>query len=168
MDKLFTPDFGLMVWTVVTFVLLLIVLGKFGWGPMIAAIAEREAAMKAEREGAEAARKDAERIKAEMESEMAKLTAKNAEMLAKAQRDSENLRAELKASAESEAQKIREKTLAELAEEKRRLVTEIRKEVSDLSVLAAEKLMRKSVDDGVQKSVLDQFFKDIEKQKLHN
>ncbi len=57
------------------------------------------------------------------------------------------------------------KTFAELAAEKNKLVADLRKEVATLSVLAAEKLMRKSVDDGVQKNVLDGFFKDLETNK---
>ena len=58
--------------------------------------------------------------------------------------------------------------MAELSEEKERLVRDLRKEVASLSILAAEKLMRKSVDDGVQKTVLEGFFKDLEGQKRHN
>ena len=53
----------------------------------------------------------------------------------------------------------------DLAEEKERLVRELRKEVAGLSVLAAERLMRKSVDENVQKTVLEGFFKDLEGQK---
>ena len=168
MEKLFTPDFGLMVWTVVTFVLLLSVLGKFGWGPMIKAIEEREAAMKADRKAVEEARAAAEKMKAQMEAEMAALSAKNQELFARAQKDGEALRQQLKHDAETEARKVKEKAMAELVEEKRRLIVELRKDVADLSVSVAEKLMRKSVDDGVQKGVLESFFKDIDKQKLHN
>jgi F-type H+-transporting ATPase subunit b len=168
MDQLLKPDLGLIVWTVVTFLSLVFILKAFAWGPLLAAIEGREKRMKDDLEAAKAARAGAEKAKAEIDAEMEKLAAKSRELLAQAAKEAEALRSELKHSAESEAQKIKDKTLAELAEEKRKLVDGLRKEVASLSVLAAEKLMRKSVDDSVQKSVLDSFFKDLESQKAKN
>jgi F-type H+-transporting ATPase subunit b len=96
---------------------------------------------------------------------MAGVQAKSKEMLAAATKDGEALRARLKAEAEADARAIKDKTTADLAAEKNRLVGELRKEVASLSVLAAEKLMRKTMDDGVQKTVLEGFFKDLESSK---
>lgn len=165
MDKLLSPDSGLLIWTVVTFLCLVFILKKVAWGPLLHAIEEREARLKAEREAAEAARASAEKIKAELEAQLSGAQAKARELVAQATKDSEALKASLKASAESDAQKIREKTMAELAEEKDRLVRELRKEVAGLSVMAAERLIRKSVDENVQKTVLEGFYKDLEQQK---
>ena len=162
MDKLLNPDTGLVIWTIITFLSLVFILKKAAWGPLLRAIEEREARMKDDLERTQAARAEAERIQKDFEAEMAAVSAKSRELLAQATKEGEALRAKLKAAAESDARGIREKTLAELAEEKERLVRELRREVADLSVLAAEKLMRKSIDDGVQKSVLDSFFKDLE------
>ncbi len=168
MDKLLSPDSGLIIWTIVTFVSLVFLLKKLAWGPLLAAIEEREARMKADADGARQAREQAERIKGELDEQMAGIQARSRELLAQAAREGESLRAQLKAAAEGDAQKIKDKTLAELADEKTRLVRELRKEVASLSILAAEKLMRKSVDDDVQKNVLDSFFRDMDAQKRHN
>ena len=165
MDKLLTPDTGLMFWTIVTFVCLVLILKKAAWGPLLHAVESREARLKAEREAAEKARAEAERIQRELEAQMAGVQAKSKELLAAAAKDGESLRARLKAEAEADAQAIKEKTAAELAAEKNRLVTDLRKEVASLSVMAAEKIMRKSVDEGVQKNVLEGFFKDLESRK---
>lgn len=165
MDKLIVPDTGLMFWTIVTFFLLMLILKKSAWGPVLAAIQEREGRIKADREGAEKARAEAERIQKELEAQMAGAQSKSKELLAAAAKDGEALRARLKAEAEADAQAIKDKTAAELVAEKNRLVADLRKEVASLSVLAAEKLMRKSIDDGVQKTVLDGFFKDLETSK---
>jgi F-type H+-transporting ATPase subunit b len=167
MGKLVEPDLGLIVWTIVTFLCLVFILAKTAWGPLIAAIEEREHKMKEDLEGAKAARDEAERIRKELEAEVAGLQAKSREMLAQATKDSEALRAKLQASAEADAKKIKDKTMAELADEKERLVRDLRKEVAGLSVMAAEKLMRKTVDDGVQKSVLDTFFKELETKRTN-
>ena len=165
MDKLIVPDTGLMFWTIVTFLCLVFILKKAAWGPLLSSIAAREGRIKADREGAEKARADAERIQKELEAQMAGAQAKTKELLAAAAKDGEALRARLKAEAEADAQSIKDKTAADLAVEKNRLVGELRKEVANLSVLAAEKLMRKTVDEGVQKTVLEGFFKDLDSSK---
>lgn len=170
MDKLLNPDTGLIIWTIITFLALVFILKKTAWGPLLKALEEREARMKADLDGAQAARAAAEKIKQELDAQMAGLEARGKESLAQAAKEGELLRARLKAAAEDDAKKIREKTLGELADEKLRLVRELRREVADLSVLAAEKLMRKSIDSGVQKDVLEDFFTDLDKQKkgAHN
>lgn len=167
MEKLFETNFGLMLWTVVTFTLLLIVLAKFGWKPLIESIQAREEYLREERRAAEAARAEALRIQKELESRLAEIEAKSRAALAQAASEGSALRAQMKSTAEADAKKIRDKTLAELAEEKRRLVAELRGEVAGLSVLAAEKLVRQSVNEQVKKNVMDAFFKDLEKQKGH-
>ncbi|MEK7388197.1 MAG: F0F1 ATP synthase subunit B [Elusimicrobiota bacterium] len=165
MDKLLSPDAGLMIWTIVTFLCLVTILKVFAWGPLLHAVEEREARLKADREGAEKARSEAERIQRELEAQLAGVQLKSKDLLAAAAKDGEALRSRLKAEAEADAQAIREKTSADLAAEKDRLVGDLRKEVAQLSVMAAEKLMRKSVDDGVKKTVLEGFFKDLDSSK---
>ena len=165
MDKLLNPDTGLMIWVIVTFLCLVGILKLFAWGPLLGAIEAREGRIKADREGAERARAEAERIQKDFEAQMAGVQAKAKELLAAAMKDGEALRAKLKAEAEADAQGIKDKTMADLAAEKNRLVGELRKDVADLSVAAAAKLMRKSVDEGVRKTVLDGFFKDLESSK---
>ncbi|MDE2491817.1 MAG: F0F1 ATP synthase subunit B [Elusimicrobia bacterium] len=165
MDKLLQPDPGLMIWTIITFLCLLAILKKFAWGPLLGAIDEREYRLKEERLAAEKARSEAERIQKELEEKLAGVHAQSRELLAAAAKDGESLRAKLKAQAEADAQAIKEKTAAELAAEKNRLVAELRGHVADLSVQAAERLIRKSMDAGVQKAVLDGFFKDLETTK---
>ncbi|MDE2491064.1 MAG: F0F1 ATP synthase subunit B [Elusimicrobia bacterium] len=165
MDKLLTPDPGLMIWTIVTFLCLLAILKKAAWGPLLGAIDARDYRLKEERLAAEKARSEAERIQRELEEKLAGVHAQSREMLAAAAKDGEALRAKLKAQAEADAEAIKQKTSAELAAEKNRLVAELRGHVADLSLLAAEKLIGKSMDEGVQKVVLDGFFKDLASSK---
>ena len=165
MGDLLTPDLGLTVWTIVTFLLLVGILKAFAWGPLLKSVEAREARIKADREGAEKARAEAERIQKDLEAQIAGVQAKAKEILAAASKDGEALRAKLKSEAETDAQGIKDKTMADLAAEKNRLVGELRRDVADLSVAAAAKLMHKSVDEGVRKTVLDGFFKDLESSK---
>lgn len=162
MDKLLNPDTGLVIWTVVTFLSLVFILKATAWGPLLMAVSEREARIKKDLELAQAARAEAERIQRELEAQMAGAEARGRELVLQAGKEGEVLRARLKSAAEADARRLKEKTIAELSEEKERLVRDLRQEVASLSVLAAERLMRKSVDDEVQKTVLESFFKDIE------
>ncbi len=167
MGELLTPDAGLIFWTIVTFLCLVAVLKFAAWGPLLHAVEAREARIQADRDAAERARAEAERIQKELEARMAGVQAESKELLAAATKDGEALRAKLKAEAEADAQAVKDKTFAELAVEKNKLVAELRKEVATLSVLAAEKLMRNSVDEDVQKSVLAGFFKDLDAAKAN-
>ena len=163
MDKLVSPDPGLMFWTIVTFLALVALLKRFAWGPLLAAVAEREAGLKAAADAAKQARDESERIKAELAAQLAEAQARRQEVLARAAKEGEDLLAKFKTAAEEDSRRLREKTAAELGREKERLVGELRREVADLSVTAAERLLRRSVDPAVEKSVLDDFLKDIAK-----
>lgn len=168
MEKLFSPDVGLMVWTIATFLVLVAVLAKFGWPALIQSIDEREKHLHEEREAAEKARKEAQRIQADLESKLAGLEARSQEVLAKATKEAEVLRAKHSAEAQEEAKRLLDKARTEMDEERRRLVVQLRTEVAQLAVTAAEKLVHKTIDDGVRKSTLDTFFKDLEKEKAKN
>ena len=92
MGDLLAPDLGLTVWTVVTFLILVGILKAFAWGPLLKAVDEREARLKADREGAEKARAEAERIQKELESQLAGVQAKTKDLLAAAMRDGRVIR----------------------------------------------------------------------------
>lgn len=167
MDTLLNPDIGLLIWTIISFLILVGLLKRFAWGPLLSAVEAREAAMREERERAERARREAEEIQRRLEERLAGAQAEAKEVLAQAGRDGEALRARLRQDAESESKAMLDRTRTQLEEDKRRLVAELRREVADLSVQAAERLMSKSVDKGVQKSVLDQFFGELDKAGKH-
>ena len=165
MDKLLSIDTGLMFWTIVTFLAMVVLLKKFAWGPLIHSIEERENRLKADREAAEKARAEAQRIQTDLEAKLAGIDAKSREVLAQAAKDADAAHGKRLAEAKQEADRLMEKTKAELEEEKRKLIVQLRSEVAGLAVNAAEKLIHKSVDDGVRKNVMDQFLKDIDSKK---
>ncbi|MBI4387313.1 MAG: F0F1 ATP synthase subunit B [Elusimicrobia bacterium] len=154
MQQLFTPDFGLMIWTVVTFLLLVLILGRYGWRPLIDAIEARERTLREEREAAEKARLEAQRIEAELKAGLAAIDAKAQQVMARAAQEAEALRQKHTAQAQADAKRLLDKARAELEEEKRRLVVELRSEVGRLAIAATEKIVRKTVDEGVQKGAL--------------
>lgn len=165
MDKLLSPDTGLMIWTIISFLILVILLRAFAWGPLLASIDAREKGLRDERERAERAREESEKIQQDLEKRLAGATDEARSLVAQASKDAEALRRKLKGEAEEEAKGMIEKTRSQLEDEKNKLVGELRREVASLSVSAAEQLMKKSVDEKVRKDVLEDFFAELEKEK---
>lgn len=163
MEQLFTPHIGLMIWTILTFLILVFILGRWGWKPLIEAIEEREAKIKADLEATKSARESAEKMRAELEEKMAELSQKTREMLSQAKSDGEKAREELLKKSAEEAKQILEKTKRQLDEERDRLVRELRAEVAGLSIQAAERILRQVVDRKSQERLVQDFLKDLER-----
>jgi len=163
MDRLLTPEIGLTVWTIVTFVVVAGVLGRFAWRPILASLEERENRIRADIKAAEDARRAAENLKGEYDAQLAKVEARANELIQQAQKESQALREEMLKAAQEESARLSAKTRQQLAEEQRRLVQELRAEVVDISVKSAEKLMRHTVDKKVQEKFLQEALTDFEK-----
>jgi F-type H+-transporting ATPase subunit b len=167
MEHLLQPDPGLLVWTIVIFLALVVVLKKFTWRPLLQALKQREDNIRRAIENAQSARQTAEQLKAEVERELAEGQSKAQAMLAQTRSEAQRLREKLLQQAQDEAKRLSEQTRRELGEEKAKLIRELRGEVAGLSILAAEKLVHHAMNPKVQDELLDEFFKDLEKQKMH-
>lgn len=163
MDKLLSPDIGLSIWTLFTFLLLVVILSKTAWKPLITALEQREQRIQSEKDAAEAARKAAESLKEDLERELARIAARTQEAIAEAARQGQKTKDELLRGAQDEAKSLLDKTRRQLEDEKERLVRELRAQVADLSVLAAERILKAAMDLPAQKRLLEDFFKDLEK-----
>jgi F-type H+-transporting ATPase subunit b len=163
MATLLNPDVGLMVWTVVTFVLVALVLGRFAWRPILQSLEEREDRIRAEVKAAEESRRAAESLKAQYDEQLARVEARAQELIQEAQKEAQRLREEMLKTAQDESARLSEKTRQQLAEEQRRLVQELRAEVADISIKAAEKLLQRSVDKKLQDQFVKEAMADFEK-----
>jgi F-type H+-transporting ATPase subunit b len=163
MDKLLNPDIGLMIWTVVTFVLVAFVLGRFAWKPIIQALEEREDRIRADIKAAEDSRLAAEKLRLDYDRQLSQMQAKAQEMLSQTQKDAQKLREEMLKAAQDETARLAEKTRQQLAEEQRRLIQELRSEVVNVSIKTAEKILQASVDKKVQDRFTEEAVKDFEK-----
>lgn len=169
MDKLLNPDVGLMIWTVVTFAAVILVLGKFAWKPLLEALEAREEKIRADLKSAEEARLAAEKLRTDYDQQLALVETRTQELIAQAQKEAQRLRDEMLKTAQDESARLSEKTRRQLAEEQRRLIQEMRSEVAGLSLRAAEKLLRRSVDKGLQEKFVQEAMSDFEKwsKELH-
>ena len=145
--ELVTPAIGLIFWTTVVFTLLVLLLKKFAWKPILSAVDERNKSIKDSLAQAEKAR-----------SEMSELTANNEKIIAQAKvdrdiilkeaRDMKNeIISEAKDKASKEADKIVSTAKEQISNEKMKAMTELKNHVADLSIEMAEKILKLELSD---------------------
>ena len=162
MENLLKPDIGLMFWTVVTFLVMIFILKKAAWGPILNAIDEREKKIKSDLDSAQKMREELEKLKSDYQKQLDQIQERTRALLADAELEGLKSKNSILAEAELEAKKLVEKTRQQLEVEKDRLVLELRHEVGEISLLATEKLLGQSVDKKVQEKFIQDFIKDIE------
>lgn len=162
MDSLLQPHTGLIIWTICTFVVLMIVLGKFAWKPILGGINAREGKIKNDLDRAEKAQKEAENLRVKFETQLAEAQKSIQEMMNQARSDAEKSRAQLLETTRQEADKLLEKGKKDLAGETEKLKADLQKEVAGLSVSIAEKILHRSVDQKVQSQVLEESLKSLQ------
>jgi F-type H+-transporting ATPase subunit b len=154
-------DPGLFVWTIITFLILLGLLSKFAWKPLLHALEKRENEIAQSLEDAEKARKELDR-----------LTSEGNEIIAKARSEAQAIVGEGKKAAdqlkESTLLKAKEMAAANLDDakeqikmEKEKAITEIKGEVVGLSLSIAEKLVKKNLNEEDNKSLINESLKNI-------
>jgi F-type H+-transporting ATPase subunit b len=168
METLLNPDTGLIIWTIVSFAVLVLLLSKVAWKPLIQALKDREDGIRKAIDDAGSARRSAEELKAQFEQELAKAQDKAAGMISQAQAEARKLREQMMKDAEAEAHRLIEQTKRQLEEEKSKLSRELRQEVAGLSVRVAEKLLRHTVNAKEQEALVAGFIKDLDKESKIN
>lgn len=154
------PEFWVLIFTVISFLSVMAVLGYFGWPQILKALHEREELIKKSLEAAEEARKNAEIQSAEYNKRMAEMESRTQQLLSEAQRQAAEVREKLIKDAEASAKDLMSKTRQQLEAERASVVKSVRSELAGLVVTASEKLLRKSVD----KSIQDQMVKELSSQ----
>lgn len=138
---------GLMIWTIISFLVLLVVLKKFAWTPILAALDEREKGIKDNIEAAKQAREEAERALADYRKRLAEAQAEAQGVVAKARQDAERVREELVEKSKAEAQALLDRAHKQIELESQAAVKAIRAEVSEMVVVAAERIISRSLTD---------------------
>jgi F-type H+-transporting ATPase subunit b len=167
MERLLQPDTGLMIWTVVTFLALVFVLKKFAWVPLLQGLNDREAMIKKAIEEAAQARVAAEQLKAQFEKELARGQESAQALIQQATADAQKVRDRILKETEEEARRLSEQNRRQMEEEKNSVLRDLRKEVAGLSIKVAEKLVRHSMNQKAQDELVNSFFEELDKEKLH-
>ncbi len=154
---------GLIIWTIITFVLLVIVLGKFAWKPLLQALQSREQEIADSLKKAEEARKDSERMMNENKIAMEKASTETARLIAEGRAMAEQLKSDIVAKANESAKKMLEQAKDEITREKESAMSQLRSEVAELSILVAEKILDESLDGVKQKKMVDKVLQQLQK-----
>jgi F-type H+-transporting ATPase subunit b len=164
MNPLVQPDPGLFVWTILTFLILVALLARFAWRPLLQALERRQATIAQSLEDAQRARQELERLQRESTKIMAQARAEAESILARSRSDAELLREELKQKARTEAATIVKNAERQIQLETARAVQQIRHEAVDLSVAIASKILRRQVTREDNEALIQEALKQVESQ----
>lgn len=154
---------GLAFWTVLIFVLVLIILKFVAWKPILAALDERETKIRESLELAEKAKKEAAELIAENKQTMLKAEEEAKKVLTDAQKIAESNIAKSRDEAKVQAEKLIADAQLEIDRKKHEALNEIKNQIAELSVAVAEKVLRKNLSGQVQSEVIDQYINDMQK-----
>lgn len=139
---LITPGFGLVFWTVLTFLVLLFILRKFAWKPILGAVNEREEGIKSALASAENARMEMQNLKADNERILNEARAEREAMLKDAREIKNKMVSDAKDQAQEQANKMIEQAQAAIESEKKSAMVELKNHVAQMSIDIAEKVVR--------------------------
>ena len=160
--ELITPAIGLVFWTTVVFVLLVFLLSKFAWKPILSAVKEREENISKSLKQAEKAQQDLRELQSINEKLITEAKVERDNMLRDAKEVGDKMIAEAKSKATIEAEKILTQTRETLAAEKNAAMSELRTQVAQFSVEVAEKILRAELSsDAKQKALNTQLLDDV-------
>ena len=153
---LVSPNVGLMIWTVLAFLVAFFVLRKWAWPAITEALDKRQRAIEESIETAERARTEASGLLDEYRERLREARAQAEEIIARARKAGEVHERETVEEARAKREELLEQTRRDIEAETRRAIQEIRGEVADLTILATEKVTRKTLTDDDQKRLVEE------------
>jgi F-type H+-transporting ATPase subunit b len=161
-STLITPTTGLMIWTLFTFVCVLLILRKYAFGPIQQMIETRRKAITADLDAAESARTEAQTTLAEYREQLAEARKEAGKIVEDARRVADERRAAAVAELEAEKGRLMRQTQDEIQAETRQALNAIKQQVADLAVAATEKVVRARLDEAEQRRLIDEALGDVD------
>ncbi len=159
--SLLSPEPGLIFWTALTFVIVLLILRKVAWGPILGALEEREKGIQSSIDRAHQAKDESEAILRKNKELFAKADVESDRIIREGRDYAEKLRADIAEKAQAEAKKMITTAKEEIEQEKRRALDVLRNEVADLAVKGAEKIIKSTLDADIHKKIVDSMIQDL-------
>ena len=152
---------GLMIWTVAIFFALLVVLRKFAWKPLLAALDDRERNISNALEQAQKTQRETELVLAENRRRGDEALQKAERIVEQARQEAEQVRRRMVDEAKNETRRVTEQGLRRLEAERRAAMAEIRRAAADLAIRAAGRLIATSLTEQQQRDIVNQFLAEI-------
>ena len=163
---LVTPGLGLMVWTILAFLALLFILRKLAFPRIAANLDRRQRAIEDSIDTAERTRAEAEQILAEYRQRLQEARVQAEDIVTRARRAGEQHERESLEQARAQREELMAQTRRDIEAETRRAIQQIRNEVADLTVLATEKVTRKSLTPEDQRRLVDEALSELDFDRL--
>ena len=162
MENLLKPDFGVLLLTVCNFLLLVYLLKKFAWGPIIGALEKREAQIESDKQTAADARKSAEELKKELDERLAQISNEAAQKMAAAVKAGETQKEQLLAQAKEQAERLLAQATQQIEAEKNKALADVRGEIASISMLAASRVVEQDLKDENADKIVAQVLKEVQ------
>jgi F-type H+-transporting ATPase subunit b len=159
---LVSPDIGLMIWTLLVFGISLYVLNKLAFPRIAEALDKRQRAIEESIEMSERTRREADELLAEYRERLAEARGQADEIVARARKTGEAAENEIVGDARAKREEMMAQTRRDIEAETRRAILAIRSEVADLTVLATEKVTRKSLTTEDQRRLVDEALSELD------
>ena len=159
---------GLIIWTLLTFVVLLVILRLVAWKPLLGMLEERERTIRDSLEQARKAKEEADQLMSQHREMLTRARQEMAAIIEKAQRDAEQRRADILARAQKDAEEKARQFAADLERQKRQAVREIREQTVDLVIAASSRLIQSSLDEEKHRALVKRTLEDMKALEPHN
>ena len=155
--NLLSPNGGLMFWTIVIFVILLVVLSRFAFKPMLSAVEARERALQQAIDDAKRDREEAERVLAEHRAQVEKARSEAQTLIADGRATAEKLRGDLLEQTKVQQQEILDRARREIETEKTNAIAALRREAVDLAIAGAGKVIERNLDNDANRKLVESY-----------
>jgi F-type H+-transporting ATPase subunit b len=159
---LVSPGLGLMIWTLVLFLFTMWVLSKLAFPRIQEALDKRAKAISESVEAAERQRKESDELLAEYRERLTEAREQADDIMARARKAAETAESEAKADGNAKREELVAAATRDIEAETRRSLQQIRKEVADLTVLATEKVTRKSLNEDDQRRLVEEALSEVD------
>jgi F-type H+-transporting ATPase subunit b len=159
---LVSPGLGLMIWTLVLFLITMLVFSKVAFPKIQEALDKRAKTISESIEAAERQRQESDELLAEYRARLAEAREQADDIMVRARKSAETAEAEAAAAGKEKREELVEAAKRDIEAETRRSLDQIRQEVADLTVLATERVTRKSLDDEDQKRLVEEALSEVD------
>ena len=155
-----------MVWEIINFLVLLFLLQRYLFKPLLEKIDERRDKIESDLNEAEKSKKEAEELEEEYKQKLASAREEAQKIITAAEKRANDRREEIIDDARKEAKRVKERTMEEIEQAKRHALSQLRDEVSDMSLQIATKFLDDSVDKKRHQAMVNDFIKQLDEDKL--
>ncbi len=152
---------GLIFWTAITFILLLLILKKFAWKPILSALSQREDAIKDSLEKAEKAKEEAQKILQENQASITKAEEESKKIIEQNRAYADKLKEQMLKDSKVQAQKIIEDASSEIERKKEETFNELKTKVAEIVIQAAEKILSENLNKDSNKKLVNKYIDEI-------